>query len=220
MNIKTKALGVAAAATIVAAGVIGATGYASAQEPTPGAAQTQATRQERRDSFLNRVAGKLNVSIDQLKQAFRDAALDTVDEALANGKIDEAQAQKIKDRINSGQTLGIGRFMREHRGERMRAERMAKVRRGLVESAANAIGVTGDELRTELKAGKSVADVAGEHNVSLDVVKARITSDAQAKLGELVASGKIKQERADQALQKLTDNLDTLLNKTRGAAGG
>jgi hypothetical protein len=217
MNIKTAALATLAAAALVVTGALGAASYASAQEPTPPAGQQQAAPHQRAEDFLGKVAGKLNVTLDQLKQAFRDAALDTVDEAIASGQLTAEQGANIKDRINSGQTLGIGRFLREHRAERMRAERLAKVRRGIVNSAADAIGIPAADLRTELKGGASLADVAGEHNVILDDDKAHVTADAQAKLDQLVAGGKLKQERADAALQKFTDSLDMLLNKTRSA---
>lgn len=97
-------------------------------------------------------------------------------------------------------------------------ERLRNIRQGIVQSAADAIGITPEDLKSELKSGKSIADVTAEHNVSLDAVKAQITSDAQAKLSEVVANGKLTQERADEALQKLADNLDAILNKTRGAS--
>lgn len=216
MGMRTKLVTVAAGVALVAAGVIGATGFASAQEPTPPAnGNGQAARQEARDNFLSRVASKLSISVEQLEQAFKDAGTEAVDEALADGKINAEQAQKLKERIENGNGLGIGMFLRRHRTEVRRAEMLAKVRRGFVNSAAGAIGIEPSALRDELKSGKSIADVAGEHNVSVDAVKAQITSDASAKLEQLVADGKIKQDRADAVLQKLTDNLDTLLNKTR-----
>ena len=48
--------------------------------------------------------------------------------------------------------------------------------------------------------------MAGEQGVSLDTVKAQITSDAEKKLDEAVTNGKLTQEKADSALAKLTDH--------------
>ncbi|MBI5284359.1 MAG: hypothetical protein HY874_04615 [Chloroflexi bacterium] len=48
-------------------------------------------------------------------------------------------------------------------------------------------------------------------------MKAQITSDATARLDELVAAGKLTQERADTMLQKLTENLDQILNASKDA---
>src|SRR5213078_3125995 len=39
-----------------------------------------------------------------------------------------------------------------------------------LDAPANDLGITTDELRTELKAGKTISAVAGEHNVSVDTV--------------------------------------------------
>ena len=51
-----------------------------------------------------------------------------------------------------------------------------------LEAAAKAIGITVDELRTELKAGKTIAAVATEHNVSVDDVIAAMVTEATANL--------------------------------------
>jgi hypothetical protein len=74
------------------------------------------------------------------------------------------------------------------------------------------------ELRAELQSGASIADVAGEQGVSLDAVRAQISSDATAKLSEAVAGGKITQQRADDALARLIEHLDEILNKSRDPA--
>jgi hypothetical protein len=103
--------------------------------------------------------------------------------------------------------------LREHRQEK----RQALVRRGIINSAATALNMTAGDLVDELKGGSSIADVAGERGVSLDDVKAQITTDAQAKLDDLLAMGRITQARADTALAKLTDHLDEILNKSRQA---
>jgi hypothetical protein len=131
-----------------------------------------------------------------------------VDEALANGRISDERAARMRERIESGEPLA-------HRRHRAAAARAA-----LVEPAAAAIGVTPDELRSELKAGKSVADVAAEHGVALDDVKDRITTDATAKVDERVAAGKIDQARADALHAKLNEQLDDALTKRRTPPGG
>jgi uncharacterized membrane protein len=185
------------------------TGFVSAQEGGGAQDDQRTQRQERRGAYLERVAANLGVTVDQLKQAHKDAALQGVDEALANGRITEEQAAKMRERIESGE--GAGRFHRKHD----RVERAKHVLRGIVGSAAGALGIEASALRDELKAGKSIADVASERGVPLDDVKAQITSDAQAKLAERVADGKITKEQADAALQRLTDRLDELLARSR-----
>jgi len=212
MNIKTILLGAAAATGIIVA-TLGVATQASAQEPGTGSTPT-AERQSPRGNFLARVAEKLGISAEQLQQAIRDAANDTVDEALANGRITQEQADKAHERIDRGKGLR-GFFERRHD---RREHRRDLVRHAIVQSSATALNMTVEELRSELQAGNSIADVAAEQGVSLDSVKAQITADAEAKLDELVANGQLTQEKADEALAKLTESLDNILNKSKQPA--
>jgi hypothetical protein len=207
MKLTGKLLAVGGAAALVF--TIGAVGISSAQTPSqtpPAGANTSA-----KSDFLGKLAANLNVSVDQLTSASKSAAQSTVDDLVARGRLTQDQAAKIKDKIASGNGLGLGRFL-AHR----RAARLARVRAGIVNSAANAIGIDVGDLRAALKGGASVADVAAQHNVSLDTVKAQITSDAKSKLDTAVQQNKITQARADQLLQQLTAKLDDALNKKRG----
>ena len=209
MKLSTKILAASVAIVVLAAGAIGAATYVSAQ--TPGPTSQSQVPQTLRQQFLDRLAQNLNISTDQLTSALKTTELQTVDDLLANHKITQAQADKLKAAINSGKDLGLGRPLKA------RARIALAVRREIIKSSADAIGISVGDLRNELKDGKSIADVASEHNVSLDTVKAKITSDAKAKLDKLVANGKITQAREDQALQRLANNLDTILNKKKGA---
>ncbi len=211
MTLKTGIIAAAAVVIIIGTGALGVAANVGAQEGGERPAATE--RQSRREAFVAKVAEKLGVAADQLRQAFRDAALDAVDEAEADGRVTAEQAQKARDRINEGK--GLAAF-RQHRQER--TERVHKLRAGIIESSATALGMTPDELKAELKAGDSIADVAAERSVSPDDVKAQIISDAEARAAEAVANGRIDQARADKLLAKLTERLDDLLNRKRASA--
>ena len=213
MDIKAKVIGAVAAVAIVGAGIAGAAGIASAQEPTPAANQPKQERNHQlRDNFLGRVASNLGISLDQLRAGFKSAGTQTVDQMVADGTLAADQATKLKANIDSGDGFGIGRFLRQRHDKR--ADRVEKVKKGLAESAATALHLTPAQLRDQLKTGKSIADVATAQGVDLSAVKSQITSDAKTKLDKLVADGKLTQQREDQALQKLADGLDAALNKT------
>ena len=214
MKILTKLAAAAAVAIVLGGSAIGGIGHASAQEPgTP-----QAQRHERpKLDVLGKLAANLNITLDQLKSAIKATELQIVDELLADGTITQEQADKITEKINSSEGLGLGTFLgrRHHEGQQGHDRFRKAVRREIIQSAAGAIGIEPKDLVAELKAGKSIAEVAAEHCVPLDDVKAQITSDATARLDELVANGKLTQERADTMLQKLTDNLDRILNASK-----
>lgn len=213
MQIRTRIITLAAVAVIAASGLAAAT-VVSAQEPGATSDQTkQENRTERRDNFLSKVAAKLDVTVDQLKAAMKSAASEAVDDALAAGKITQSQADAAKSRIESGGGSDLSRPRGGH-GAR-RGAIAQKVRASVIQSTADALNMTPEDLRAELKSGKSIADVAGSN---IDAVKTRITVDAQAKLDAAVADGKLTQAQADKALEALTKNLEKIANKTRGQA--
>lgn len=206
MGIRTRIISAAAAVIIAGTGALGVVAAAGAQEEgQPPAAE----RQARREAFLSRIAEKLGVTLEGLRQAVRDAAIDAVNEAEAEGRITSEQADKARQRIEE---KGIGGLLRQ-RQERI--ERLHRLRAGIIESSAAAIGIDADALKAELKAGASIAEVAAEEGVALDDVKARIIADAQAKADDAVAAGRIDEARADELLAKLTERLDELLNRKR-----
>lgn len=217
MKRSTKLLAAVAAVAVLVGTAVAAIGAAttSAQEPTATPAPTQS--RPRVQNFLEKLAANLNITVDQLTQAIKTTELQIVDQMLTDGKINTDQAQQLKDRINNGQGLGLGRILGAYKRGRQDGARLQRLKAGIVKSASTAIGVQPSDLRQELRSGKSIADVAAQHNVSIDAVKAQITSDAKAALNQAVQDGKITQPRADEILQKLTAKLDDILNKKKSA---
>jgi hypothetical protein len=68
-----------------------------------------------------------------------------------------------------------------------------------LKAAADALGITPAELLTELKAGKSIADVASEKNVDLTKVTDAMVADGTAKLEAAI---KALPDRVDAAVQR------------------
>ncbi len=67
------------------------------------------------EAFLGKVAGNLGTDVEVLETAVVDARLQMVDEAVANGKLTEEQADKLKERI--GENGACPMFQnRMHRG--------------------------------------------------------------------------------------------------------
>lgn len=88
-----------------------------------------------------------------------------------------------------------------------------------IADAAKALGMTEAELKTELQAGKSIADVAKAKNVDLDTVIAALTAAFKAHLDEEVASGEHTQAEADAKLAEFKTRLDDMVNGVRPAGG-
>ncbi len=198
--------GAIVAGTLLTATLVGAQDGGATPQPT---ATPEA--QQRLDAFLQKVADRLGVSVDDLRQAFKDAAIETIDELVAEGKLDPDKAEAIKKRIQEGEGLfPFGLFGRKH-GHWFEYPRIVF---GVLDSAADAIGVSRGELVDELRDGKSLAEVAQEHGVSADDLKSALLQDVREKLDQAVADGDLTQERADAIYAKFEERIDDLVNRT------
>ncbi len=98
MKRKTKVLGgVGLVATLVAATAVGLVLAQSADETTSSIALPQ--------TFLGRVAANLGVEDDALVEAMTQARLQTIDEAVEQGRITEQQAKWMKEQLEAQQTM-------------------------------------------------------------------------------------------------------------------
>jgi hypothetical protein len=84
----------------------------------------------------------------------------------------------------------------------LRAHRRRLRREGAAVSA-KAIGVTTKDLVTELRTGKSVADVAGEHGVSVQTVVNALVAAGDARVDKAVANHKLTSVQASTIKAKL-----------------
>jgi hypothetical protein len=200
MKIPSKRVVLIGAVTALAAG--GAVGGALAAS---GTFDPKAERQ----AFLNDAAGRLGVTSSKLEDALKQAALDRVDAALAAGRITQDQANAMKAAINAGQLpIGIpGAGPGFHRGFGFRGG-------GFLDAAATYLGLTDDQLRTQLQSGKSLADVANAQNKSVDGLKQAIISAVQSKLDQAVKDGRLTSDEETQILARLKASIDDLVNGT------
>lgn len=88
------------------------------------------------------------------------------------------------------------------------------------EAVATALGITVEELKTELSSGKSIADVAKAKNVDIAKVIAAMTAQMKAHLDEEVASGEHTQAEADAKLAAFTARVTEMVNQVGGPQAG
>jgi len=78
-----------------------------------------------------------------------------------------------------------------------------------LDAAATAIGISTDALRTELEAGKTIAAVAGEHNVDvntvIDAMVKAATADLKTHITDLVNNGFPKGGRLHRFVERRED---------------
>lgn len=143
----------------------------------------------------------------RLQQAVTDGRLT---QAQADARLVELQTQ-LPTQLSTAFTPGLrdgGRGMRGGLGG------------ASLTTIATTLGVTESELMTALQAGKSVADVATEKNVTIETVIAAIVAEQKTTLQQAVTAGRLTQAQADQQLALLQANLPHLLSLKGGLGHG
>jgi len=87
------------------------------------------------------------------------------------------------------------------------------------EVLAQALGMTTDELHTALESGKTIAQVAADQGVDVQVVIDALTAGMTSHINEEVANGELTQEEADAKLADLSARITDMVNNPRPAEG-
>jgi polyhydroxyalkanoate synthesis regulator phasin len=184
-----------AVAGLAVAGAGGA--YAATQLGSP---------QQENQAVLNDAAKQLGVEPSALSAALKKALENRVDEAVAAGRLTQAQGDELKQRIESGDVplFGGPGFGHHERGGLF----------GGLDAAASYLGLTDAQLRTQLQSGKSLADVAKAQGKSVDGLVQAIVDAAKKKIDAAVAAGRLTQSQADSILSGLKSQVTDFVNRT------
>ncbi|WP_206529894.1 hypothetical protein [Brevibacillus sp. SYP-B805] len=130
-------------------------------------------------------------------------------EAVKAGKLTQEQADKLK--ANSAERIK-GFVENTHAGKG----------RGFIGFKDNAdllalLKIDAAKLQEELKAGKSLADIAKEQGIAEDDVIALLTKQQEEKLAEAVKAGKLTQEQADEKLAQFKEKVKQFVESQRTA---
>jgi hypothetical protein len=172
--------------------------------------------------FLDSVAKHLGVSPKKLEDATKAAAIDQVNADLAAGRITKDQADELKKRIEAGDgvlgepgRLGYG-FGGGPGGPGGRPGGPGLLGRPVIANeiaaAAKYLGLSESDLRTKLRDGQSLADVAKAQSKDVDGLKTAILGAAKADLDKAVADNKLTQSQADDIYNGLKSHIDDIVN--------
>ena len=176
------------------------------------------------------IATAKNVSLDTIVSVVITAQTDRLKQAVTDGKLTQAQADTmlanlkltLPSRLQTKFVAGLerGRGSRDDQGgPGSRGDKRAQ-RGAQIAIVVKALGITAEELRTELQAGKSVADVAAAKNVSISNIVDAVVAEQTTALKQAVTDGKLTQEQADQRLAMLKANLPKILELKGGFGPG
>lgn len=79
-------------------------------------------------------------------------------------------------------------------------------------AAAEAIGVSEEDLRAALLDGQSIADVAAANGVDVETVVDALVADATERIDQAVADGELDADRAEEIKANLEERVTALVN--------
>src|ERR687888_457360 len=125
--------------------------------------------------------------------------------AVADGRLTKAQGDELKQRIESGDLplfFGPRGGPHEHFG-------------GL-DAAASYLGLTEEQLETQLESGKTLAQVAKDRGKSVDGLIQALVDAATKRLDADVTAGRLTKAQEQQILSGLKQRITAFVNGIRG----
>ena len=158
------------------------------------AASGSGSPSEENQAVLDDAANQLGISPGKLGDALKKALSDRVDAAVTAGRLTNAEGDSLKQRINSADFPLFGGFRAGfgHFGFF-----------GDLSAAAEYLGLTEAQLRSQLENGNSLAQVATAQGKSVSGL-----------LDRAVAAGRLTQAQETEMLGGLRDRITNLVNST------
>ena len=213
-------LGSALVLALLLAGV-GAT-LVLAQGPTPTPGTTP--RANMGQLFLQALANKLGISVPTLQQDFADARKDAINQAVKQGLITQAQADRMLQRLqNVPPAVGIPGSRVAPKSGAARGFVKGEIRGFLgadvLEAAAGALNMKPADVTTALRSGKTLADLAKQQNVDASKVQTAIVNAEKAAIDRASQDGLITEDRANTLKSNLDPNKIDLSRPFLGQRG-
>jgi hypothetical protein len=128
---------------------------------------------------------------------------------VESGALTQAQVDAVIETLEEARPVFAGRG---GPGRHWRGPGHVVARHSL-STAAEAIGITEDELRDALRDGRTIAEVAEANDVEPQAVIDALVAEATERLDDAVADGRIDEADADERRAELTERITELVNE-------
>jgi hypothetical protein len=185
----------------IIAGAVGLSALAFGVVGVQAATSPSTSNKNYAQVFVDKLAGILGLPSSKVQTDLKQAELQTIDQMVKDGVITQAQADAMKQKVNSAQNLGLPNFRSFGRfGDRAF---MGQVRTAELDAVAKTLSMSTADLKSQLRAGKSLSDLETAKGVSDATVKAAARQAAKGVLDPAVRAGTITQAQEDKVLQSI-----------------
>jgi hypothetical protein len=194
------------ALALAAAGLVGGGAAAVAQGQGDGPAAD-------REAFLEDAADRLGVEPGELESALEQAAIARVDAALASGRLTEEQARELKEQIRSGHLVppGFGFRGGSPGPGGLHGHGLLHAGPGLLEPAADYLGLEEEALQDRLSDGESLAEIAEAEGKSVDGLVDALVAAARERLDQALENGRLDEGERDELAERIRDRVTALV---------
>lgn len=178
---------------------IGVMAVSAAPSPSPSASGKNYAQ-----VFVEKLAGILHLTPAQTSSDLKSAALATIDQMVADGRITKAQGDQLKAKIQNGQAGGFGfGFVPRFGGPEFGARGVLRdVRTAEMNALASTLKMSLADVESQLRAGKTLSDLEQQRGVSDAAVQAAVRNAAKGVLDRAVKAGTITQQQEDMLLSR------------------
>jgi ribosomal protein S20 len=157
------------------------------------------------DKTIAQVAQEQGVDVQTVIDAMVADATAHIDQAVQDGKFTADQGNERKSNLQERITKLVNEGKPKGGGPRGHGPKL--------DAAAQALGVSTDDLRGQLRDGKTIAQVADDRNVDKQKVIDAMVADATEHIDQAVQDGKLTADQANERKSGLKDRITTLVNE-------
>ena len=162
----------------------------------------------RKGQSLAQVTVARGKTVEGLKQALVAAYTARVNSAVAAGTIDARQARRLLARAPAKVERMVNRVAR------VRAEG-SRVKLRVLAASVTYLGVPKRELARELRAGKSLAQIARDRGKSVEGLEQALFAAFKTRVEAAVAAGTLDATRAQRLLERAPARIERIVHRTR-----
>jgi hypothetical protein len=159
--------------------------------------------------FIAHFSADLNTSQAALNAAFQKAIGETLADQVKNGKLTQAQADKIKARLAGRTPCAIAGALKQPGA----APNLSTYRQALLSAAASALGITDATLKSDLAKGMTLSQIAAAQHVTEAQFRAKLIANLTPLLDKAVADKLITPAQEKKIINRLQKGPIPLWNK-------